>query len=280
MPGQETASGFDIHSYPVVERHECIWVWTGDPTRADHTLVPESRLTENGLAFRTGVLEYSSDYQLINGQSLRFQSCCLRSQEHSGSGADGAWAQQLPILRSLDNGIRVTRWIEGAMMPPTPGIEPGLRIDQYTAYDYVVPGVLTMQIEAHPLGTAKQLAFQSPPTSMKGAIYVMRTLQMATSDQRRQSSLPVWRLSSGRSGAGAIRLTVFMKLFEYAFAEDKEMIEAQQRSIDERPPVVLRATKHDTGLMRVRRLIAKAIRDEQQATDAVRVRNSAQEEGV
>jgi phenylpropionate dioxygenase-like ring-hydroxylating dioxygenase large terminal subunit len=179
MPGQETAAGFDIHSYPVVERHECIWVWTGDPTRADHTLVPESRLTENGLAFRTGVLEFSSDYQLINDNLCDFSHVAYVHEKTLGQGQT-EWAQQLPALSSLDNGIRVTRWIEGAMMPPTPGIEPGLRIDQYTAYDYVVPGVITMQVEAHPLGTAKRLAFQPPPASMEGAIYVMRTLQMAT----------------------------------------------------------------------------------------------------
>ena len=273
MPGQENAAGFDIQSYPVVERHECIWVWTGESSRADDTLVPQSRLTENGLAFRTGALEYSSDYQLINDNLCDFSHVAYVHEKTFGQGQT-EWAQQLPTLSNLDNGIRVTRWIEGATMPPTPGIDPGLRIDQYTAYDYVVPGVLTMQVEAHPLGTAKRLAFQPPPASMDGAMYVMRTLQMATpiSDGRARY---MYGVSHPVDPAIDQSLDGVVKLFAYAFVEDKDMIEAQQRSIEKHPSVVLRATKHDTGLMRVRRLISRMILDERQVAPAGRVRSSA-----
>src|SRR5258708_6152703 len=36
IPGQTTIPpGARVRSYPVVERHRCLWIWTGDPARAD-----------------------------------------------------------------------------------------------------------------------------------------------------------------------------------------------------------------------------------------------------
>ena len=265
MPGQDTAPGFDIRAYPVVERHECVWLWTGNPALADPALVPAGKLTENGIPFRTGVLNFDSDYQLINDNLCDFSHVAYVHEKTLGQGQN-EWAQRLPMLSNLDNGIRVTRWIEDTTPPPTPGLEPGLRIDQYTAYDYVVPGVLMMQIDAYPLGKAKELNFQPPPASMDGAIYVLRTMQMATPITAGKARY-LYSLSHPVDPAPEQSLDGVIGLFKYAFGEDQDMIEAQQAAIDKHPGVMLRNTKHDAGLMRVRRLIANKIREEQTTTE-------------
>src|SRR5512134_1088063 len=44
IPGQPRASippGARVRSYPVVDRHHYLWIWMGDPARADATLIPD-----------------------------------------------------------------------------------------------------------------------------------------------------------------------------------------------------------------------------------------------
>ncbi len=265
MPGQNKVQGFDIRSFPVVEKHECIWIWTGDPLLADTALVPNSRITENGIPFRSGVLEYDSDYQLINDNLCDFSHVAYVHEKTLGQGND-EWAQRLPVLSNLENGIRSTRWMENAVLPPKPGVPPGLRVDLYTGYDYVLPGVLMMQIDSYPTGKAKEFGFGPPPDSMDGAVYVMRTLQMATPVTVGKSRY-LYSVSHPVDPSPDQSLDAVMRLFMYAFQEDQDMIEAQQTVIDKHPGVVLRNTRHDAGLMRVRRLIANKIREEQALTD-------------
>ena len=148
------------------------------------------------------------------------------------------------------------------MLPPTPGVPPGLRVDQYTAYDYLIPGVLMMQISAYPPGKAKELNFEAPPASMAGAVYVLRTLQMATPVTAGKTRY-LYSASHPVDPAPGQSLDAVIGLFNYAFQEDKDMIEAQQVVIDLHPGVPLSSTKHDAGLMRVRRLITRKIREEQ-----------------
>ncbi len=261
MPGQDNVPGFDVHAYPVVERHQCIWVWTGDPALADPALVPNSTITENGIPFRTGVMDFAADYQLINDNLCDFSHVSYVHEKTLGRGNED-WAKRLPTLSNLENGIRSTRWMENIMLPPKPGVTMGTRGDQYTAYDYVLPGVLMMQIDAYPAGKAKEFGLGPPPASMAGAIYVIRMLQMATPVTAGKARY-LYSVSHPVDPAPDQSLDAVMGLIVHAFGEDKDMIEAQQAMIDQRPDVMLRNTKHDIGLMRVRRLIANKIREEQ-----------------
>ena len=257
-PGR--GAGFDIHAYPTVEQNACIFVWTGDPALADPALIPASNLTSNGLPFRTGVMEFAADYQLINDNLCDFSHVAYVHEHTLGQG-NSDWSHRLPTQTSLENGIRVTRWMEGTRIPPTPGVDPSLRVDQYTAYDYVIPGVLMMQIDSYPLGTAKALDYAAPPESMEGAVYVVRSLQLIVPVTEGRSRY-LFAVSHPVDPAPEQSLDAVIGLFKYAFNEDRDMIEAQQATIEKYPGFALRNTRHDAGLIRVRRLINGKLRQE------------------
>ena len=260
MPGQDMAPGFNIHAYPTVEQNACIFVWTGDPALADPALIPASNLTSNGLPFRTGVMEFAADYQLINDNLCDFSHVAYVHEHTLGQG-NSEWSHRVPTQTSLENGIRVTRWMEGTRIPPTPGVDPSLRVDQYTAYDYVIPGVLMMQIDSYPLGTAKALDYAAPPESMEGAVYVVRSLQLIVPVTEGRSRY-LFAVSHPVDPAPDQSLDAVIGLFKYAFNEDRDMIEAQQATIEKYPGIDLRNTRHDAGLVRVRRLINGKLRQE------------------
>ncbi len=267
MPGQEKASGFDIHAYPTIERHQCVFVWTGDPALADPSLIPASNLTDTGLPFRTGMMHFDADYQLINDNLCDFSHVAYVHEHTLGQG-NNEWSQRVPTQTSLENGIRVTRWMENTKIPPTPGVDPSLRVDQYTAYDYLIPGVLMMQIDSYPLGTAKALEFAEPPASMEGAVYVVRSLQIIVPVTEGKSRY-LFAVSHPVDPAPGQSLDAVIGLFQYAFNEDRDMIEAQQATIDKYPNAPLRNTKHDAGLVRVRRLITSKIREESRSAEVL-----------
>jgi phenylpropionate dioxygenase-like ring-hydroxylating dioxygenase large terminal subunit len=57
--------GARVRVYPVIELHAAIWVWLGDPDRADAALIPDfSFLTDPARATVTGYTYARADYQL------------------------------------------------------------------------------------------------------------------------------------------------------------------------------------------------------------------------
>ncbi len=125
-----------------------------------------------------------------------------------------------------------------------------------------------MQIDSYPPGTAKALGHGPPPSSMKGAIYVVRSFQMAVPVTEGKSRY-LFGVSHPVDPAPEQSLDAVIGMFEYAFNEDRDMIEAQQKIIDQNPGVTLRNTKHDAGLVRVRRLIAGKIREERASVESL-----------
>jgi len=55
-----------VRKYPVVELHSLIWIWMGDPKRADPTLIPNlSFLADSGRATLVGEMRMNAHYQLL-----------------------------------------------------------------------------------------------------------------------------------------------------------------------------------------------------------------------
>src|SRR5262245_19658570 len=66
VPGQRQVPPFKLKTYPVVERHKCIWIWMGDRTLADESLIPDfSWSVDPGWGDRER-LRVQCHYQLIN----------------------------------------------------------------------------------------------------------------------------------------------------------------------------------------------------------------------
>ncbi|VFU16590.1 aromatic ring-hydroxylating dioxygenase subunit alpha [Methylocella tundrae] len=56
-----------VKSYPLYEKYGYVWIWPGDPARADPSLIPEFDFLEDKKSFRTvsGYLTIDANYQLV-----------------------------------------------------------------------------------------------------------------------------------------------------------------------------------------------------------------------
>jgi len=258
IPGQDRIPPkAQLRRYPVVERHSWRGVWMGDPARADEALIPPAiGFDDTDWILGRGHLDYAAEARLINDNLLDFSHL---SFVHANSfGATGVWAEEHPRITPLARGIRYERWVESS--PPMRGRETEGRLDGWTRYDFLVPGVLLMLSAQYPEGTAKACEHGEPPTDLPafGKTFTSQAVTPLTNKTSR------YFFSWGPHhtvGDTALR-DVLMGIAAQAFAEDKTMIEAQQRVIDLTPNPQVMPTAHDRAITLFHQLVARLIRDE------------------
>jgi phenylpropionate dioxygenase-like ring-hydroxylating dioxygenase large terminal subunit len=258
IPGQDVIpKGARVRSYPVIERHSWIWVWMGDPQRADASLIPPAvGLEDPDWILGRGQLDYQAEACHINDNLLDFSHL---SYVHANSfGAGPSFAEDRPKLTPLERGVRFERWITGTRGPV--GRSSDELTDNWSTYDFLIPGVLLMWSGSFKLGSAAAFDFERPDYSqaLRGVTFTSQAVTpMAERTARYFFSWGPHR----QHGDEALR-DFLMKVAGQAFGEDKTMIEAQQRVIDQTPDPEIMPTGHDRGVMLFNRLVARLAREE------------------
>ncbi len=253
IPGQELIpKNARVRSYPIVDRHSWLWVWMGDPARADEALIPPAvGLDHPDYILGHGQLDYEAEAQLINDNLLDFSHL---TYVHANSfGAGPQFAQSLPKLEPLERGVRYSRWTTDTHGQSSRKSD--VPVDSFMTYDFLVPGVLLMWSGNYPQGTAKKLEF-GPPRLQDAQASVTFTSQAVTPlGPKRARYFFSWGPRRGH-GDEALRDSL-MQLAGVAFGEDKAMIEAQQRVIDRTPEPRVMPTAHDKGVTLFNRLVER-----------------------
>jgi nitrite reductase/ring-hydroxylating ferredoxin subunit len=258
IPGQDRIPPqARVRRYPVADRHSWLWVWMGDPELADESLIPPAVGFDNpAWILGRGHLDYAAEARLINDNLLDFSHL---SFVHADSfGASAAWAEEHPRITPLPRGIRYERWVESSA--PMRGREHAGRVDGWTRYDFLVPGVLLMLSAQYPEGTARACQQAEPPADLP-AIGKTFTSQAVTPTTERTSRYFFSWGPHRTCGDEALR-DVLMGIAGQAFGEDKVMIEAQQRVIDRTPAPRIMPTAHDRAVTLFNQLVARLVREE------------------
>jgi len=161
-------------------------------------------------------------------------------------------------LTPLERGVRFERWITGTHGPAGRGTDE--LTDNWSTYDFLIPGVLLMWSGSFRLGTAAQCNYTRPDYSqaLRGVTF---TSQAVTPTADRAARYFFSWGPHRQHGDEALR-DFLMALATQAFGEDKTMIEAQQRVIDQTLHPVIMPTAHDRGVTLFSRLVARLVREE------------------
>lgn len=259
IPGQDLIpSGARVRTYPVEERHSWIWIWMGDASAADPTLIPPAvGFDDPAWILGRGQLDYAAEARLINDNLLDFSHL---TYVHANSfGAGDNWAKDRPKVTPLERGVRVERWTVG---------QRGLRgdnrpMDRWSSYDFMIPGVLLMTGGNFPEGTAAACDHGLPDLRQADSGVTFTSQAVTPTGDRTARYFFSWgpRIDMGDE---ALRDTL-MGIAALAFDEDKVMIEAQQRVIDDTPDHAVMPTGADKGITLFNRLIEKLTRAEERS---------------
>ena len=161
VPGMEKIPSYlRVRSYPVVEKNRWIFVWMGDPQRADRAMLPDNFANDDeGWCHRPGYMHYEVPCLLICDNLLDFSHLSYVHANTLGGSPEIARARQkierLFVADGRQIGVKVTRGVRG--VPPSPywkTFRDGLRDEPYERwfdYDFVLPGTLLMDSGGRPM---------------------------------------------------------------------------------------------------------------------------------
>jgi len=259
IPGQELIPATArVKHYAVVERHSWIWVWMGDARAADPALIPPAvGFDHPDYVLGCGQLDYAAEARLINDNLLDFSHLTYVHANSFGTGND--FAERQPKITMLARGVRFERWIRGGIGNAAIRVseEP---MDRWQSYDFLIPGVLLMWSAGYPLGTAEALDYQQP--RQEDAITGLNFTSQAVTPMGEKTARYFFSWGPHRRHGDEQMRDNMMKVAGQAFAEDKVMIEAQQRVIDETASPQIMPTSHDRGVTLFNGLVRKLVQTE------------------
>jgi vanillate O-demethylase monooxygenase subunit len=263
IPGQDLIPpGAKVRSYPVCERHSWVWVWLGDPAACDAALIPPAVGYDNpNYILGHGQIDYAAEARLINDNLLDFSHL---SYVHINSfGANEEWARLRPQITPLANGVRVERWLEDTSGSTRLSFtQPG---ERYSRYDFLLPGILLMTGGVFPLGTRARLGGAAPDLELAQGAVTFTSQAVTPLTEKTSRYFFSWG-PHRKHGDAALRDTL-MGVAHKAFAEDRTMIEAQQRIIDMTPAARIMPTSADRAITLFNQIVAKRLREERQPTE-------------
>jgi phenylpropionate dioxygenase-like ring-hydroxylating dioxygenase large terminal subunit len=246
-----------VRSYPVVERFNWVWVWMGDPDRADASLIPDTHyLDDSGWRGTPGYMHYDANYLLITDNLLDFSH--LSYVHETTLGGSAKYAGIRPKVTCGPRNVRVERWLIDDEPAPFLGnlkTWPG-NVDRWNIYDVVLPGVLLMDSGSAPTGTGAPEGKRLDAAMFFGC--------QAVTPETSKTSHYFFQQSHGFALDDAQVTENLRQSVLAGFQEDRDIILAQQRILDLDPSAPMLAMRMDTALASFRSLVEKAIREERE----------------
>ncbi len=252
----------NVKAYPVSERYGILWIWMGDPDRADTTLIPDlsEPYSADATAQSRGYMPTQANYQLIADNVADLSHV---DYLHPTTLGGGSFTRTKGHVAEQGDEVHLNWVCEDEVPIPAYDMfmpQPGTRADLYTEVIWKAPGVMPLNIACTPTGKAKTEGIQT------------RNVHIVTPETETSTHYWFWLTRSYR--CDDIQLTEKRHgLMLTAFTtEDKVMIEAQQSRLGShsnllaRNPVLLTT---DGGAMRIRRILNRLIEAESDALSSV-----------
>jgi phenylpropionate dioxygenase-like ring-hydroxylating dioxygenase large terminal subunit len=235
--------------YPVIEQHRFVWIWLGDRDAADPALVPDLwPCSADGWAFEGGHYPIACDYRLVIDNLMDLTH---ETYVHAGSIGQAELLETPMETSTTDTRVFVKRWIPDIDPPPfwKGALGKEGRVDRWQICEFVPPSAVIIDVGVAPIGSGATL--EKHDSGVRGYVIDVMTPQ----DEGHTHYF--WGMARNFAvddmGFGA-RLKAQQA---GVFAEDVEILEAQQRSITAHRERKLQACAIDQGGVRARQMIER-----------------------
>ena len=257
IPGQDRIGpNHRVQSYPVEAKNGLVWIWMGDPALADPgdilEFAPLSDARYCGLP-QPGYMHYDANWLLIADNLADFSHLAFVHTNTLGGSEGYASSSELDVER-LDDGFRFVRTHKGAGAPPYHvKIDPDADgpVDRRNAVRMHVPGVFFMATTFAPAGT-------DPDAPGANGVRQYRNCQFMTPETASTSHFFWDYLRDFRLDEPEVSVSLHESLLA-GFMEDKLIIEAQQRHLDEHPGFEPGGIASDVPLAHFRKVLTERI---------------------
>jgi len=257
VPGQERLSDkMRVRAYPVEIRDNLVWIWMGDSSSARPEDIQRLHwANKEGWSVEEGrYLHYDSSVQLIVDNLLDFSHLGYVHGKSIGTRRQGSIRPETQFS-SESVSVRFTTMNSGApafarelgQLPDT--------VDRFNYYVWHIRGNLFVQDSViAPVGEGYESA---APSTMKLHTFIALTPETETTAHY------FWATAHNNFSSSVSDLTQKLTAqVEYAFDEDRRIIEAQQQVLRSAPDAPMIAIAADATLLRVRRMLDAMIASE------------------
>ena len=256
IPGQDLIPPkLRVPAHPVIQRGPFIWIWMGDPAKADPALIVDlPYLDDPAWKGIPAYLHYDANYLLIVDNLSDFSHLAFVHTRTLGGSEEYAFVSKPTVIERLPNGFRVERWHRNSESPPfhRKVVRDTGKVDRRNIATMLIPGIFTME-------TLFVAAGEDP--LVPGARQY-RNCQFMTPETERTTHFFWSYLNNFEAQDSTISRSLLNSLIE-GFMEDKAIIERQQVTLEEDPSFQMLAILADAPLAHFRRLLSKLIEAEQ-----------------
>lgn len=250
IPGQDRIPvQARVKAFPVLERYGLIFVWMGDPERADSALlvdIPQYESSDWGIS--RGHAVFACNWRLITDNLIDPAHTTFVHQRTIGNdaGADVRLSSEMVGDRTVSCG----RWINNSV--PVPIVKrfanPSGNVDRWQFYYVTAPSTCWVDFGCMPTGTAHTAEEQ------ERAPY--RVISYAFLTPIDQGSTHYFSFQLRNVAAHDLAVTQeFEHLYKLTFEEDRVLLEQIQRAQEAHPELKPMYIASDGGVARLRRLV-------------------------
>lgn len=238
-----------VQTYPVAERHRFVWIWIGDTAEADPELIPDLwPCSHPDWTFDGGYVRIHCDYRLLIDNLMDLTH---ETYVHEGSIGQPELMDAPIETHAEGNEVVVTRWMPNIDAPPfwRGALKKDGPVDRWQICRFLPPSNVIIDVGVAPVEAGATV--ESHDQGVRGFVID------AITPESESASHYFWGMARNFD----VLDTGFTARFKHqqggVFAEDVEILEAQQRSIDRNPDRKLRAFNIDRGGMKARVVIER-----------------------
>jgi phenylpropionate dioxygenase-like ring-hydroxylating dioxygenase large terminal subunit len=254
IPGQASVPAqARVRAYPLVEKWGWIWIWMGDPARADPGLIPNWWWTDHPeWAFtRPALIHVACNYQLIADNVLDVTHLAYVHATSIGTPA----ITEFPVTMAREERlVRMQRWIIDRPAPPMYHAAGGFtgNVDRWQIVEHIPPCFSVNFAGCQDTGTGA-------PQGVRGGRRIDLMALSAPSPETERTTHYFFGFVRGFRLDDPATDRVFAEDMVKVFHEDVAILEAQQRALDARPDAPRVDIKVDAAPLAARRMLAAMI---------------------
>ena len=264
IPGQDSVPpSIAVRSYPVCEKGGMIWIWMGDPERANEDDIYDFEPLHDKETWQgyeePCYMHYAANWLLIIDNLSDFSHIAFVHTNTLGGSEAYAYSTVAENLNKMEDGFSMVRWHDDSGAPPfhkkvIPAEEQGQPLDRCNLISIRVPGVFHMETFFAPNGWDKESGDRSECREY-------RNCQFITPETRNTTHF-LWNyMRNFRKDEPEVTESLRASLLE-GFIEDKDFIEEQQIMLEKSPDFSPRFIKADECFQYFRIIWAKRLKQE------------------
>jgi vanillate monooxygenase len=255
VPGQSLVPpGAAVRRYPLVERHNWLWIWMGDADAADSGLIP-------GVFWRDdpGWVAWGAYWPVRCAYNLLIDIQLDNTHApyvHPDTLGSGAITDTPPKVERTATSVSAARWMMDVVPSPTFARALGTEdnVDRWLLWEFSPPSLCAFDIGCAHAGTGAETGDRSQGITLHTAHFM--------TPESETSCHYFWSVGRNYKIDNEQITTAMDAEFSRIFREDVEIVEAQQNSLDGAPhwqPIDVNA---DAPVLRARNVLNTLIAEE------------------